>query len=901
MPRNDPKNQAMQPTPRQVEWAVDQAVRGALTMARPADWRGLGMNAYAIQGPGGVAPLKPLDGGGYVPAQIMLGITAQESNMWQAARTAMPGVAANPLIGNFYGLSIYDSNVFNDWDINWAKADCGYGVTQVTDGMRRAGHEKPGETARPHNDQRAIALDYAANVATGLNILVDKWNQTRAAGMTINNGDPKYIENWFYAVWAYNSGFYPDRGDGSPWGVGWLNNPANPRYPADRTAFLDRTYEDARHPQRWPYPEKITGWAGHPPNLYEAPGETVAGFRPAWWPGTATTAPTNRSWVKPPVNLFCDASNSCEPGATYQPNAPGLEDQPAGPCGHRNAAGQYDLKCWYHKAATWKADCASTCGRELLRFDPGYQQQPDGVSFPPRCARLGLPADALVIDDVSTPPPIRGACDAAPSNGIFRFSFPSYTHALPDGGPTVTDHPAKIDLHQLSAGFDGHFYFGHTRDESRSDPKMTITGTWTLDRPLDQWAKVFVHMPDHGAHTQQAKYTVHLGNGDRKDRYLLQRTLANRWVPLGTFRFAGTPSVSLSTQTADGIGEDDVAWDAIAIQPLAHKPKNFVVALGDSYSSGEGASELGDLSVQEYYRETNVKGTDPHARNGCHRSPHAWSRKATLADSASSIGARADAHDPEMDYHLIACSGAEAFNVLPDGARDAAGRTAQGQHHEVSQMDKGFLDENTTLVTLSIGGNDTGFSPILSTCAMTIYCPTSTIDGIEGAPDNPNLKLEEWVPQRITQHVRPSIARTLKEISYLAPHAKIVLMGYPVLMEDGGCMLMGQSDLLFAPAEVNWLKQVAGLLADGMKGAVADAGLGDSVVFADPRQTFAGRGICGTDPAIHGFVDQVTDGEDPAKTKQGPLTVSMQSFHPNKSGTTLYADVLNTALRNFGM
>ena len=31
VPRNDPRNQAMQPKPRQVEWAVDQAVRGTLT------------------------------------------------------------------------------------------------------------------------------------------------------------------------------------------------------------------------------------------------------------------------------------------------------------------------------------------------------------------------------------------------------------------------------------------------------------------------------------------------------------------------------------------------------------------------------------------------------------------------------------------------------------------------------------------------------------------------------------------------------------------------------------------------------------------------------------------------------------------------------------------------------
>ncbi|MBM6404555.1 hypothetical protein JQN72_09915 [Phycicoccus sp. CSK15P-2] len=38
VPRNDVRNQTMQPEPRQVEWAVDQAVRGVLTTSRPANW-----------------------------------------------------------------------------------------------------------------------------------------------------------------------------------------------------------------------------------------------------------------------------------------------------------------------------------------------------------------------------------------------------------------------------------------------------------------------------------------------------------------------------------------------------------------------------------------------------------------------------------------------------------------------------------------------------------------------------------------------------------------------------------------------------------------------------------------------------------------------------------------------
>ena len=94
-----------------------------------------------------------------------------------------------------------------------------------------------------------------------------------------------------------------------------------------------------------------------------------------------------------------------------------------------------------------------------------------------------------------------------------------------------------------------------------------------------------------------------------------------------------------------------------------------------------------------------------YLRNGCHRSPFTWSRLATLPGSTSTVGSRANTWDPTLDYHLLACSGAQTYNV-----------EYQGQYGELS-MNAGFCDENTTLVTLSIGGNDAGFSRILRECA----------------------------------------------------------------------------------------------------------------------------------------------------------------------------------------
>ncbi|UQA90584.1 hypothetical protein [Streptomyces halobius] len=105
MPRNDPRKQAMQPKPRQIEWAVDQATTNNLNkhISRPKNWKNLGMDAYAYQ-PQSLFKLHTLTSGGRIPAQVMLGVTAQESNMWQASRVVVPGVTGNPLIGNFHGI-----------------------------------------------------------------------------------------------------------------------------------------------------------------------------------------------------------------------------------------------------------------------------------------------------------------------------------------------------------------------------------------------------------------------------------------------------------------------------------------------------------------------------------------------------------------------------------------------------------------------------------------------------------------------------------------------------------------------------------------------------------------------------------------------------------------------------
>ncbi|MDC0770301.1 SGNH/GDSL hydrolase family protein [Streptomyces sp. HD] len=882
VPRNDPKKQAFQPTPRQIEWAVDQAIVGNLnaSASRPANWKNTGMSAYAPQS---LFPLTSLNGGSgadwHVPAQVMLGITAQESNMWQATRFAVPGVTANPLIGNFYGIEYAsDGQQTDPWAINWSKSDCGYGVTQVTDGMRLPGHGQPTKTVV---QQEAIALDYAANIAAGVNILIEKWNQTRADGMLVNDGAPKYIENWFYALWAYNSGYYPKSNSGNTsgkWGVGWTNNPANPLWKENRTPFLEDAagaddYSHAAHPQDWPYEEKVIGWAARPISAMFKPGDFQPGYRPAWWNTNAY-----RTSAKPPIGLFCDSSNDCDAskiGEGANNNTGG------GPCllpGDPNESDPLYLKCWYHQPATWK-NCTSSaqCGNPIHRFDTTYPEQADANSYPPQCS-ADVPSGTYIVEDLANGITPAGSssrsCSSVSSAGSFNFDFGSAS--------------ARIDLHQIGAGYGNHFWFSHTNKQGTTDAsRLQTTGTWTLNKSDRGWMRVWVQLPDHGAHTRQAVYRVGGTDSTGPNRALPQRVGANKWVPIGVFNFTGTPTVSLSNVTQDGKGTEDVAWDAVGFQPLANKPTHQIVAMGDSYSSGEGASENGG---DDYYPESDYYDEQqPDTENKCHRSTKAWSRQAVLPGASKSIGAMADDRDSSMDFQFIACSGARHYNIL-----------RSGQYGELGQLDKGYLDQNTTMVMLSIGGNDARFTDIFIHCitALTV-CNDDSIENKDpdtgGTVDGETGPMDQWAPKWLHDQVRPRLVTTLNEIHKRAPKARIVLMGYPVLLEGNGQCIPG-----VGTEEAPWLNEMANVMVGEMQGAVNDANgqYNTNAVFSDPRDEFAGKAICGDPESVHGIV---LSGHSKADNRDwdwlpGNVAPSMKSFHPKVSGAGLYADALEHTL-----
>ena len=623
----------------------------------------------------------------------------------------------------------------------------------------------------------------------------------------------------------------------------------------------------------------MIGWAAYPIVKYDfRTDQFAAGYAQAWW-----TSESYRASAKPPLDAFC---------ATGPMGSECDIDLPGNPCM------ETDYHCWWHASVAWKPGCeentgnstALTCGFDSSTFSPGAAEPAGGTHYPPVCTRAGLPTGALIVDDVPDSVGIvRSGCSNTVSEGTFSMVF---------GSDSTGNYPSKVDFHQIGSGLDGHFYYAHTWKKTDTiSARHQVLGTWSLNRTwTNTWGRVLVHLPGHGAHTQQAAYTVDTGASaptprhrtryvNTASRYINQNERGDRWVSLGVFKFNGTPRVQLSNLTYDGNGTLDIAYDAVAFQPLTAKPRHIITVLGDSYTSGEGVSE--DY-LHDYYRETD--NGQPGNRNDCHRARYAWSRIAMLADRQELIGYRADTFDNTLDYHMVACSGAQTENLLPaDGSTNAWGEPAQGAHGELSQLEQGYLDENTTLVALNIGGNDTGWGNAFLHCAIN---DISEFCGDQFVPGDP-MRLKDQIPATIQYKTIPSVETVLNKIRVRAPNARIILMGYPRLLSNQAWCL--GAPYSFNGAEYEFLNQMADLLATKMRELIERLDDLYPVSFSDPRSAFDNKGVCGSPEGIHAIITGKTPGENPEDL------VSQQSFHPKIVGSHMYKSAFESTLRSVGL
>ncbi|HZC71797.1 MAG TPA: SGNH/GDSL hydrolase family protein [Jatrophihabitans sp.] len=201
------------------------------------------------------------------------------------------------------------------------------------------------------------------------------------------------------------------------------------------------------------------------------------------------------------------------------------------------------------------------------------------------------------------------------------------------------------------------------------------------------------------------------------------------------------------------------------------------VALGDSYASGVGSGS--------YTAESG----------SCMRStkayPQLW----------------ANAHTP-TSFSFVACSGAKTTDV------------------NANQLSA--LSSSTTLVSITIGGNDLGFSSIMVDCV--VYGTDTCVSDINAAEQVAQTQLPGWLDT------------TYNGIRSHAPNARVVVVDYPRFYHDlWYCVGLSSTSR-------NKINEGADVLDSVIQQAAARHGF----YFADVRPLFAnGHEICDSNSWLH--------------------------------------------------
>lgn len=268
----------------------------------------------------------------------------------------------------------------------------------------------------------------------------------------------------------------------------------------------------------------------------------------------------------------------------------------------------------------------------------------------------------------------------------------------------------------------------------------------------------------------------------------------------------------------------------LPLTPLEVASQGAYAALGDSFSSGEGAYALPD---------------DLSPENRCHRTSrsyvHAVSRTFEFAGGT----------------RFFACSGARTEHFF----ESKAGEPPQVEH----------VDAGTSLITLSIGGNDLGFTKVLAGCILAF--PWS------GGCRDQEAALEARKPA-----LRQALAGIVQKLQERAPRARIILLGYPRLFgEREGEALdnLAVDDQRWLNAEGRELNDLIHEVVQAADRELVRRGAPGAVEFIDVHSAFTGHEVGTGAPYVNGLdVDLKA------------FKVEFHSYHPNAAGYTALAELV---------
>ena len=293
------------------------------------------------------------------------------------------------------------------------------------------------------------------------------------------------------------------------------------------------------------------------------------------------------------------------------------------------------------------------------------------------------------------------------------------------------------------------------------------------------------------------------------------------------------------------------------------------LALGDSYSSGEGDTEKNNATGQKYYRQlTDVNEDKKQGIPGekCHISTRSYPYKLAQYMELKQTGTK--------QWDTVACGGATIYDLngsnsggydgQNDRLRDYADKNTL-QKMALNEMIPGRVKQiefvkkyQPKVITLTAGGNDVGFGKKIKDCVHYI----KSVGTCDWAKDEMNT-LGSQIKGQFDR-----LVELYKELKAASPDSKIYAIGYPQFITDAepaACRLnAGAIDL----DERRMVVRATQYMNEVIEAAARKAG----VKYVDISQALNGGKMCERHQiymtGIVGFGEQ-------------------ESYHPNKFGHTV--------------
>lgn len=299
-----------------------------------------------------------------------------------------------------------------------------------------------------------------------------------------------------------------------------------------------------------------------------------------------------------------------------------------------------------------------------------------------------------------------------------------------------------------------------------------------------------------------------------------------------------------------------------------------VVAMGDSYSSGEGN--------EPFYQDLSFDERSMLSDWLCHRSDKAWSCNLTYSDGSSTIRL---GDNRGTSFFFVASSGAKSIHITEEEQKKTYCESSAAHRHNAyiakqnDVFERNDLYGKVDIVLLTIGGNDIGFKDVVTAATIDPFFNWTGDTFLN--PDILDNKLEDaW--KKFNNGGRDDIKNAYEQIYYEAgPQATIIVAGYPALLSES--------------ADVSWYKTEQGIrinenvkmFNEELKKIVEECQEeGIDIRFVDVFDAFVGHEALSDDPYINGIVNH-NEYDINQSWLAGP--VSSYSFHPNEAGQAAYA------------